>query len=97
MLLHSQRKYMSNKFVQGKNCLVAHEFAKGIGANRGLSILFPVSEAVGTFRRPAPVLSDSERGILPIAGGGRRSNVTGMESQDEFIRVTPMNPGRINL
>jgi len=33
MLAHSQRKYMSTKLVQGKNCLASNEFPKGIGAN----------------------------------------------------------------
>jgi len=31
MLAHSQRKYMSTKLVQGKNCLASNEFPKGIG------------------------------------------------------------------
>jgi len=33
MLAHSQRKYMSTKLVQGKNCLASNEFPKGIGPN----------------------------------------------------------------
>ena len=34
-------------------------------------------DSVGKFRRPTPLLSYSERGILSIAGGGRRFELTG--------------------